>query len=280
MSTILLAQKFYSLTKFSSRITLNATKAKLIVHEAILNLFEWSQNRYKHDDNDMAMTKEEMHKFENHILEQIDSSLQKAQNIIQSAILNLGEKYSGSQIEIETQPRNKPQDPLSAEDLEIPTYDSFYVHVGNKNISFGLFFNQDKYIIDDVLDSGDEDFFSEETSKLEQDYFLLINELRRPGKPKLEGEKIITLYTVRPIKDHEKYDNATVIPANIFLTTSYSEAEGYGIDFGERDLWRIRIKKKYLILTLDRGGVKNYQAFGENKFVPIEEIEFLGIIKR
>jgi hypothetical protein len=273
-----LAQKFYSLTKFSSQIVLNSTKAKSVVHEAILDLFEWSQNRYKDDSNDRAMTKEEAQRYENGIIEKIDSSAEKAQKVIQEAILNLQEKYSGSKIEIETNPRTKPQDPLSTEDFEIPSYDSFYVHVGNKNISFGLFFDNEKYVLDDVLDAGDEYFFSAENSEVEQDYFLLVNELRNPGKSKSEGEKIITLYTARPSKDRGKYKNTSIIPSNIFLTTSYSEAEGYGIDFGERDLWRVKIRKKYLILTLNSGGVRNYQTFSVDKFVPVEEIEFLGSI--
>jgi hypothetical protein len=273
-----LAQKFYFLTKFSSQIILNSQKAKSAVHEAILDLFEWSQHRYKNDVNDHAMTKEEAEKHEEQIFQQIDSSIQKAQKIIQETISNLGERYFGSQIEIETTPRTKPQAPLSTEDFEIPSYDSFYVHVGKRNTSFGLFFDGDRYEIDDVLDAGDEDFFTSENPKMEQDYFLLVNELRHPGKSKIEDEKIITLYTARPTKDREKYENSKIVPSNIFLTTSFSEAEGYGIDFGGRDLWRIRIKKKYLILSLNFGTVKNYQTFGKEKFVPVEEIEFLGSI--
>lgn len=128
--------------------------------------------------------------------------------------------------------------------------------------------------IDDVLEAGDTDFFHH--PDLEADYFALVNELRHPGKAKTEGEKTVTLYTARPLKDRHLYDKATHVPANIFLTTSADEAEGYAVDFGgDRDIWRMQIKKKYLVLTLDRPHLKNYQAFAPGGKVPVEKIQLL-----
>lgn len=126
--------------------------------------------------------------------------------------------------------------------------------------------------VDDVLDAGDRDFFTD--PELEGDYFALVGELRHPGRSQKEADKTVALYTARPAKDRRLYEGARHIPSNIFLTTSFDEAEGYMVEFGgERDIWKVRIKKKHLIQTLDTPRIKNYQAFSSTGRVPVESIE-------
>ena len=78
--------------------------------------------------------------------------------------------------------------------------------------------------VDDLLDAGDTDFFSDPS--IEADYFMLTEELRHPGGAARLGNKVITLYTARPVKDRRIYADAKQLPVNVFLTTSEDEAYG------------------------------------------------------
>jgi hypothetical protein len=128
--------------------------------------------------------------------------------------------------------------------------------------------------VDDVLDAGDSDFFGD--PEVEQDYFALVNEIRNPGKSKREGEKVIRLFTARPSKDRQQFQRSKTLPSNLFLTTSEDEAEGYARDFGSRDIWVVRIKKKHLVQTLDTPRAKNYQTFGAGGKVPVEAMDLVA----
>jgi hypothetical protein len=75
-------------------------------------------------------------------------------------------------------------------------------------------------------------------------------------------------------KDRNLYLNNKV-PNGIYVTTKLSEAEGYAMDFSDRDIYKIWLKKKYLVITLD-GTHKNYKLISDNSFVPIEKIEMLN----
>jgi hypothetical protein len=129
--------------------------------------------------------------------------------------------------------------------------------------------------VDDVLDAGDSDFFNDPAT--ESDYFMLVEELRNPGGARRIGNKVITLYTARPAKDRRIYNNARAIPTNVFLTTSEDEAYGYIADSGGgRDVYKVRIKRMFLVETLDAGSKKNYQTFaGGDRMVPVEDCEMV-----
>jgi hypothetical protein len=134
----------------------------------------------------------------------------------------------------------------------------------------------DRVSVDDVLDAGDRDFFK--SKEVEMDYFNLIDAIRGSAKRK-NKEKVITLYTARPVAHRNQLQalaDKKLIPNNIFLTTSESEAEGYSIDLAseeKRDLWIVKIRQKYLTQTLDSpGGVKNYQTFSREEYVPVVEM--------
>jgi hypothetical protein len=117
--------------------------------------------------------------------------------------------------------------------------------------------------IDDVIDGGDEDFFS--SPQVQADYFNLINELKKPGST--SRGKTLTLYTARPKADRERYLKSPSLPVNVFLSNTYDHVEGIARDLatkeGERDIWKVRIDSRYLTQTLD-GLVKYYQVTTDN----------------
>jgi len=129
--------------------------------------------------------------------------------------------------------------------------------------------------IDDVLDAGDREFFTD--PEMEAVYFKVVNELRNPGSINKAG-KPTRVYTARPKKDRAIYDGAKSVPSGIFVTNDPDRAEGFGSDFGNtegRDLWRIVVDSKYLVQTLKAGRVRDYQIVGHGK-VPIKSIERLN----
>jgi len=138
---------------------------------------------------------------------------------------------------------------------------------------FSYFIIDNKIIIDDVLEHGDKDFFID--NNVEEDYFQLINNLRNPNKQ----DKIITVYTARPMKDREIYLDKSEIPPGIFVASSYNFAEGFAIDNKPRDIWKIKINSKYLIETLnDPSSGKQYQVIGKQN-IPVEKISLIHTVK-
>lgn len=126
--------------------------------------------------------------------------------------------------------------------------------------------------IDDVIESGDMDFFRDPNQ--EMDYFNLIEELRHPGRVKQQAEKKLHLWTARPSKDARLYEHAREIPSRIFLSSKADDAAGIGADFGDRDLYLVVVESQYVTLTLDRGSLKHYQTIvTPNGKVPIVSIE-------
>jgi hypothetical protein len=150
-----------------------------------------------------------------------------------------------------------------------------YVHHGNNfrnSPDFTLF---DTGEIDDVLESGDEDFF--DSVEVQMDYFNLIKEIRKPGSS--SSGKSMNLYTARPVKDRKIYIDAKKVPAGIFLANSYDHVEGLAKDLAGgdkvRDIYKIRINEKYLMKTLDTGSIKEYQVVGKDS-VPVEKCELIS----
>ena len=124
--------------------------------------------------------------------------------------------------------------------------------------------------VDDILEAGDEDFFTD--ARIQQDYFNLVREMKNPGSS--QKGRVLTLYTARPVKDRQMYMDAANIPSGLFLTNSYSRAQGISMELSGseqlRDIWRLRMEEKYLIQTLD-GREKDYQVVG-NGLVPVKRI--------
>jgi hypothetical protein len=127
-------------------------------------------------------------------------------------------------------------------------------------------------IIDDVLEGGDTDFFTDAESQ--GDYFQLVNELQKPGST--QKTKLLTLYTARPAADRETYKSAQALPVNIFLANSFDHVAGLAFDLGGsggmRDVWRVRIDSRYLTQTLE-GPVKYYQVTVPN--APVKSMDLV-----
>lgn len=147
---------------------------------------------------------------------------------------------------------------------------SCYVTVGI--YSFSILGDSSDFVIGDQYEydprSGDD-------GRSFEDYKNLLNEIESPGSVVRQQNKPITLYTARPTKDRDFYLRNKKVPSGIFLTDSLTHAEGIAHDMdGGRDLWAVKIYKKYLYQTLE-SPVAYYQVVSEDKFVPVVSMELL-----
>lgn len=209
-------------------------------------LYEEKISDYKFDESELEV----------YLSREKENSIKEAEeikNIILKTISNI-KGWNNSKITIEVY--------LNENKEDVSFYNSYFIELGS-NLNFSLFYDEGKIEIDDVLESGDEDFF--DNVKEEEDYFNLINELKNYGRKK--ENKVLTLYTARPKKDRMVYLDAKTLPKNIFLTNSYSHAEGLAYDLADknepRDIWKVKINQKYLTQTLD-GPIKYYQVTSNN----------------
>lgn len=207
------------------------------------------------------INKEEYYNLLNQVIEKTSQNMLDIKNKIDQAILNLD--WNGSSVII------FPTHESSDEDFLSPSQ-SAEIKVGNKNGYFQIWKEDEKFTIEDILEADEEEseyFFTSNEEK--QDYFNLISQLQNPNKK----NKILTLYTARPTKDREFYSNTDYLPANIFLSNSFSHVDGLAGDLAgkdeRRDIYKVKINSKYLIKTLD-GIVKYYQVI---KDAPVEYID-------
>jgi hypothetical protein len=66
---------------------------------------------------------------------------------------------------------------------------------------------------------------------------------------------------------------------NIFLTNDPDRAYGLATDLGggrQRDLWKVVINERDLIVTLDAGRTKDYQVVGQGATVPVKRMELIS----
>lgn len=151
------------------------------------------------------------------------------------------------------------------------------IEFGNNEMApnFSYFMFDGKIEIDDILESGDSDFFV--SPKIQKDYFSLIQEIKNPGSTTRQGKKK-TLYTARPIKDRHLYLNNKV-PSNIFLTNSFNDAQSLIHDLPgsdkRRDIWKVIIDDKYLMMTFDSPLVKHYQVIGDG-WINVYKLELIA----
>lgn len=186
--------------------------------------------------------------------------MNKIKSLIEQAIYRI-EKWNNTQITIIPE----------ASDNEYGYADvatSASILFGNSEYSpqFSIFQHDNTIEIDDIIESGDEDFF--ETNEIQSDYFNLINELKKPGSTS-KGKDLV-LYTARPRKDREQLLANKKLPINVFLANDYDHVEGIAKDFGERDIWKVKINSKYLTQTLNSGKIKEYQITTEAPIVYLE----------
>lgn len=207
-----------------------------------LNLYVSSIEEQDHDyEKAIKELKEKTYLNMLKIKENIERAIDRIQN------------WNGSKVVI------TPDVPEDMSGKIIDVQDSAYIEVGEKPNSpgFSYFIIDNKLIIDDVIEGGDEDFFT--SLQQQSDYFNLINELRNPGKTSIG--KNLTLFTARPIEDREYILKTNKLPVNVFLCNNYNHTEGLAIDLTSgkpRDIWKVKVNSKYLTQTLD-GNIKYYQ---------------------
>lgn len=154
---------------------------------------------------------------------------------------------------------------------------NFMVSLGEGGPGFTVFVDDSGKIeeIEDVLDGGDLDFFHDPMT--EQNYFMLIREIRQPGSTSKPG-KDLTLYTARPVRDRDLYQDAKTVPPGIFLSSDFDHVEGLAVDLGGsevRDIWKVRINEVHLMKTLDSGRVKYYQVVSSGP-APVSRMELIA----
>lgn len=216
--------------------------------------------KYLDSLDDRNINKKEYYDLLNQVLEKTNKNMMEIKNNIENAISK--SDWNGSLVTIH------PLIASSDEDFLSPSI-SAEIKVGTKKGDFQYWKQNDKFLIEDILESDEEEsdyFFTNNEEK--QDYYNLISQLQNPNKK----DQILTLYTARPIKDREFYSKTDYLPANIFLSNSFNHVDGLAGDLQgteeRRDIYKVKINSKYLIKTLD-GPVKYYQVI---KNAPIESI--------
>lgn len=189
------------------------------------------------------------------ILIDSEKAMNKIKSHIEQCISNI-EEWNNSPILIEAKPS---EDEYG---ISFSVADSAVVHVGSGKYPpyFSYFVLEDRIEVDDILE--DEDEFPDLNTRL--DYYNLINEIKNPGLSK--KSKPLTLYTARPKEDRNRYFDAATLPMGIFLSNSYNHVEGLSRELSKdtRDIWRVRIDSKYVMMTMDSGSIKYYQVIKPN----------------
>jgi len=267
--------------KTASNIAISIEKYKQSIFQYLEYLAYRSIERYEALVAKGNLTEEELVQKKNNIYTEEDAkedatrlvketfmNMQKLQQLIQQTISRIP-NWNNSPIRIVVEK----YDPSLS--YEINSEDSATIEVGNQSAWGGVasfsYFGGEKPEIDDVLEAGDDDFFTENATQ--SDYFNLIRELRSPGSSQ-QGKNLL-LYTARPSKDRQLFENATTVPGNLFLTNNADRAFGIGVDFGGRDVWAIKINEKYLTETLSAGYVKDYQITGGSN-VPVVQTRLIS----
>ena len=215
------------------------------------------------------------------INEYIDDLVRESeQNIKQGVYQDLIEAvnripYKGSKITIQCSATHDTV--LNSYDIGVLDGESIYINVGQKNngLLIGKFENG-KIDIDDIIERGeeeDEDFFDNDDT--ETDYYNLIKALQ--NKNAFVTDKWITLYTARPKKDRQLYQqDRVVLPANIFLVNNLDHAIGLAADLAgsdePRDVYRVRVPETNLIKTMP-GNISYYQLTTDT---PVNDIRIVS----
>lgn len=197
---------------------------------------------------------QEMEAFYNDLITKTQQNMETIKAAIQQAIEG-ATNWGGSPVKIMAQAGYSES---FTNEVALQPGDDAQIGVGQA--TFTLFNHDGQFVIDDIIEGGEEDdeFFPEQSSK--GDYYLLVNELRNPGSTR-KG-KTLTLFTARPQADRNFFMSTTWLPANLFLTNSASHADGLAHDLASnepRDVWMVKIDSRYLTQTLD-GQVKYYMV--------------------
>lgn len=258
-------------TLIASNISIDSSKYEQKLRQYLTDLSDKSYtSKYRTPGNEYTMDDAEQDIAR--VLSQTQNNMQQLLQTISAATGKIN--WQGSPILIQVGSPPTESSFFGPNYLEAVTDAQIYIG-GLNGPEFTLFNNEGKFEIDDVLDADEDDFFP--SPVLKQDYYNLVRELKNPGSGR--SNKIITLYTARPIADRALYEGSFQIPANIFLTNNYNHAEGYAIDLNGRsimrDIWKVTIEEQYLNMTLNNGYIREYQTIG-NGFVPVKGIRLVS----
>jgi hypothetical protein len=139
-------------------------------------------------------------------------------------------------------------DPAENYETKSPTYDSptFQIELISPHTeesmepNFTLFVTEDKITIDDVLDWGDTDFFTDDSVKAA--YFGLIDYLRTGQLPQEKGKKFITLYRGMSPEEFQKWESGEIIPRGKFFTSQATNQYAQDISGQYPELFRFRVR--------------------------------------
>jgi hypothetical protein len=229
-----------------------------------------------------SFTQADAQQMAQQIIGQSRNRMQRMVQLIQESIARLQE-WNGSEILVE------PDDPPSSIGFNNPDWGSpitaAQVYVGQQTgwggkagfTLFGDWDEQDNLVkveVDDILEGGDTDFFQD--IGIQSDYFALVSELKNPGRSQQQMDKVLTLYTARPVEHRDQFLNTTSIPPNLFLTSSYEDAEARRRDYNSKlDIWKVRIRARYVLNTMDSPGVRWYQVKAQQGMVPVESMRLI-----
>ena len=261
-------QSMYAVWDFEKQINKShGWQAAMEINKVSRHIRDCIERLEMQTETSSPYTPEEIERTIAQLTQQTWAEMEKISRSIQEAVSRIG-NWNGSPILIRAADAHKESNYMS------DPSDSAQIELGRDDMApnFSYFSVGDgKIEIDDVLDAGDEDFFTSPTQQ--SDYFNLIKELKNPGSTS-RGGKVLTLFTARPVKDRDLYMNANQVPSNIFLTNNYNSAIGLAGDLAgsepRRDVWRLRIDSRYLLQTLD-GPEKQYQVVGEGT-VPVQSL--------
>lgn len=201
----------------------------------------------------------------NSILNKTTDNMTKICEFINAVIKRI-DNYQGTQWRIVPSVHYNEYNRLA---IEEPCDSATVISKNYNDVYFSLFALEEGLTPEDVID----DESDIEASGWQSDYYNLINEIRKPGSS--SKGKIITLYTARPAKDRDFFNNTKALPNGIYLTNNLSSAEGLReelrfTDKTIRDLWKVRINNKYLLQTLDSPTEKQYRVLAGPDGAPIE----------
>ncbi len=271
-----------SLIKWSqAQVTLDEgafAKYQENVRNDLYSLSDWTEQHPDPDPEALSstMTREEADRWAQQIIAKTRENMGNVLQMVQEALSRVD--WTGSPVSVQV--GSPGYGPGNKEEWSDPVTDA-YIVVGppQTDVGFTLFIGIEdesgtRNEIDDVIE--DDDMFDSPSQK--QDYYLLVQSMRHPNAQK--SNRILSLYTARPIADRELYMDATSIPSSIFLTTKMDDAEGFSRDYGGgRDIWKVRIEEQYLIKMLDTGMIRHYQSVGQGQ-VPVKSIRFLSTDER
>lgn len=264
---------FYRIKCSQSMVAIDEKSLSEYEMKARQYLYDLSERTMKHNDVSRHYTPQDADESLLYIVKNTRTNMEKIKQKIEYALSNI--QWNGSSVTIIV--GSPPSTSSLFKEDWFTSVSTAEVCVGHQMAwggvaSFTFFLDEDgTYEVDDILDAGDDDFFVD--SKCEQDYFMLVRALKNPKS--LQSNRVVTVYTARPVSDRARYIDAVSVPSNIFVSNNYNHIEGLSIDLsGNRDIWKIRIEERYLIKTVDTGMIKEYQIVGGGE-VPIKSISLI-----